>query len=99
MVKVNQIGAYPQRVRPALASDRERLGARPGSSVSERVIQRAGRWKSGGYKAYTRNNGDDAGHVSQKLATSKGTKRKASQYTVWVKQQKSRITAGCGGIR
>ena len=54
-----------------------------GGDVSERVIKREGRWKSDAYKVYTRNNADDAGHVSRKLAAGKGLKRHPGQATVW----------------
>ena len=41
----------------------------PGGDVSQRVIQREGRWKSSeSSKVYTRNNPEDAGIVSRKLA-------------------------------
>ena len=56
-----------------------------GGDVSERVIQREGRWKSDAYKVYTRNNADDAGHVSRKLATGKGMQRQPGQDTIWGK--------------
>ena len=39
-----------------------------GKSVSERVIQREGRWKSDGYKVYTRNNTEGSDKVSARLA-------------------------------
>ena len=40
-----------------------------GGNVSQRVIQREGRWKSSeSSKVYTRNNPEDAGIVSRKLA-------------------------------
>ena len=39
-----------------------------GGDVSERVVQREGRWKSDACKVYTRNNADGAGQVSRKLA-------------------------------
>lgn len=37
-------------------------------SVSERVLQREGRWMSEAYKVYTRNNVEDPDKVSRKLA-------------------------------
>ena len=37
-----------------------------GGDISERVIQREGRWKSDAYKAYTRNNIEDSRRVSRK---------------------------------
>lgn len=43
-----------------------------GGSVSERVIQREGRWKSDAYKVYTRNNTEDSEKVSSKLAQAVG---------------------------
>ena len=39
-----------------------------GSGVSDRVIQRKGRWKSDAYKVYSRSNMEDSGLVSRKLA-------------------------------
>ena len=36
--------------------------------MSERVIQREGRWKSGANKVYTRNNKEDISQVSRKSA-------------------------------
>ena len=36
--------------------------------MSEREIQREGRWKSGVYKVHTRNKTEDASEVSRKLA-------------------------------
>ena len=50
--------------------------------VSQRVIQRKGRWKSSeSSKLYTRNNPEDAGIVSRKLAET-GKKNKGSQAKV-----------------
>ena len=43
-----------------------------GGSVSERVIQREGRWKSDAYKVYTRSNTEDSEKVSSKLAQAVG---------------------------
>ena len=56
-----------------------------GRDVSQRVIQREGRWKSSeSSKVYTRNNPEDAGNVSRKLAeTGKIGQRQPSQGTVW----------------
>ena len=53
--------------------------------VSQRVIQREGRWKSSeSSKVYTRNNPEDAGIVSGKLAeTGKIGQRQPGQGTVW----------------
>ena len=55
-----------------------------GGDVSQRVMQREGRWKSSkSSKVYTRNNPDDAGIVSRKLAeTGKIGQRKPGQGTV-----------------
>ena len=57
-----------------------------GGIVSERVIQREGRWKSGAYKVYTRKQQEDISQVSQTLAD-KGTEsqRRPGQDTVWGK--------------
>ena len=56
-----------------------------GGDVSQRVIQREGRWKSSeSSKVYTRNNPEDAGIVSRKLAeTGKIGQRQPGQGTVW----------------
>ena len=56
-----------------------------GGGVSQRVIQREGRWKSSeSSKVYTRNNAEDAGVVSRKLAeTEKIGQRQPGQGTVW----------------
>ena len=57
-----------------------------GGTVSERVIQREGRWKSGAYKVYTRNNKEDISRVSRNLAgTRGGSQRQPGQDTVWGK--------------
>ena len=56
-----------------------------GGKVSQRVIQREGRWKSSeSCKVYTRNNPEDAGTVSRKLAET-GTigQKQPGQSTVW----------------
>ena len=55
-----------------------------GGGVSQRVIQREGRWKSSeSSKVYTRNNAEDAGVVSRKLAeTEKIGQRQPGQGTV-----------------
>ena len=56
-----------------------------GGDVSQRVIQREGRWKSSeSSTVYTRNNSEDAGVVSRKLAeTGKIGQRQPGQGTVW----------------
>ena len=56
-----------------------------GGDVSQRVIQREGRWKpSESSKVYTRNNPEDAGIVSRKLAeTGKMGQRQPGRGTVW----------------
>ena len=56
-----------------------------GGDVSQRVIQREGRWKSSeSSKVYTRNSPEDAGIVSHKLAeTGKIGQRQPGQSTVW----------------
>ena len=56
-----------------------------GGEVSQRVIQTEGRWKSSeSYKVYTRNNPEDAGIVSRKLAeTGKIGQRHPGQRTAW----------------
>ena len=56
-----------------------------GGDVSERVIQREGRWKSDAYKVYTWKNADDARQVSRKLAAGKGLQRQPGQDTAWGK--------------
>ena len=38
-----------------------------GGDISERVMQRGGRWKADADKAYTRNNIEDSKRVSRKL--------------------------------
>ena len=50
--------------------------------VSERVMQREGRWKPDAYKVHTLNNADDARHVSRKLAAGKGLQRQPGRDTV-----------------
>lgn len=56
-----------------------------GGDVPERVIQREGRWKSDAYKVYTRNNVEDAGQVSRKLAVAGKGQRQPGQGTIWGK--------------
>ena len=52
--------------------------------LSERVIQREGRWMCEVYKAYTRNNIDDSRRVSRKLVVaSEGKERQPGEGTVW----------------
>ena len=56
--------------------------------MSERDIQRGGRWESDAYNVNTRNNAEDAGQVSSKLAR-EGTEslREPDQGTVRNKPQ------------
>ena len=55
-----------------------------GGEISERVIQREGRWMCEVYKAYTRNNIDDSRRVSRKLVVaSEGKERQPGEGTVW----------------
>ena len=58
----------PRRVRVAFSSGWTLLTA--GGSISERVIQREGRWQSSAYRIYTRNNLQDSDNVSRRLASS-----------------------------
>ena len=60
---------------------------------SYRVIQREGTWKFDSYKAYTRNNADDAGHASLKLAAGKGLQRRPGQDIVWGNCRSPRLTS------
>ena len=69
-----------------------------GVDMSERVIQRGGRWKSDTCKVKTRNNAADARQVSRKLAAGKGLQRQPGQDTVWGKRWKSRSNLGCEGV-
>ena len=58
-----------------------------GGDISERVIQREGRWRSDAYKVYTRNNIEDSTRVSRKLASAKVAKRRQpGEGTVWGKK-------------
>ena len=55
-----------------------------GGGLSERVIQREGRWKSDAYKVYTRSNIEDSGQVSRKLARQdRCPQREPGQGTEW----------------
>ena len=78
-------GDYPSEV----GLNSLRIGAATmlaaGGEVPQRVIQREGRWKfSESCKVYTRNNPEDAGIVSRKLAeTGKIGQRQPGQGTVW----------------
>ena len=67
-----------------------------GGEVSQRVIQREGRWTSSeSCKVYTRNNPEDAGIVSRKLAeTEKIGQRQPDQRTVWGRTPKYRRDLG-----
>ena len=58
---------------------------------SERVIQRAGRWKSDSYKPYTVNKMEDSRRVSRILGyKDKGVARQPGASTVWGSAKKSR---------
>ena len=58
-----------------------------GVDISERVIQREGRWKSDAYKAYKRNNIDDTRRVSRNLVVaSDGRERQPGEGTMWGKK-------------
>ena len=58
-----------------------------GGDISERVIQREGRWKSDAYKAYKRNNIDDTRRVSRNLVVaSDGRERQPGEGTMWGKK-------------
>ena len=59
--------------------------------VSERVIQRAGRWESDSYKPYTVNNMKHSRRVSCILGDKyKGVARQPGEGTVWGSAKKSR---------
>ena len=61
-----------------------------GGEVSERVIQRAGRWKSDSYKPYTVNNMEDSRRVSRILGDKdKGVARQPGESTVCGSAKKS----------
>ena len=64
-----------------------------GGDVSERVIQREGRWKSDEYIVYTRSNADNGGHVSRKLAAGKGLKRQPGEDILWDDCRISRLSS------
>ena len=72
-----------------------------GEDVSQGVIQREGRWKSSGSsKVYTRNNPEDAGIVSRKLAeTGKIGQRQPGRGTVWGRTPWYRRDLGVGGCQ
>ena len=58
-----------------------------GVDISERLVQRKGRWRFDAYKAYTRNNIDDSRRVSCKLVVaSEWRERQPGEETVWGKK-------------
>ena len=62
-----------------------------GGEVSERVIQRAGRWKSDSYKPYTVNNMEDSHRMSRILGDKdKGIAMQPGERTVWGSAKKNR---------
>lgn len=62
-----------------------------GGDVSERVIQREGRWKSDTYKTYTVNNSEDSRLVSRILGDKdKGVARQPGEGTVWGSRKRAR---------
>ncbi|CAB1109801.1 unnamed protein product [Ectocarpus sp. CCAP 1310/34] len=64
-----------------------------GGAVSERVIQREGRWKSDAYKVYTVNNSEDSQRVSRTLGDKdKGVARQPGENTMWGGQKRRRIS-------
>ena len=64
-----------------------------GGYVSERVIQREGRWKSDAYKTYTVNNSEDSGMVSRILGDKdKGVGRQPGEGTRWGSQKRNRTS-------
>ena len=83
---VELLSVYPKMPESApLSSYRCSHYAGGRGDVSQRVIQGEGRWKSSeSSKVYTRNNPEDAGIVSRKLAeTGKKGQRQPGQGTVW----------------
>ena len=60
----------PRRVRVAFLRNGGATALTAGGSVSKRVVQREGRWKSDAYRIYTRNNLEDSENVSRRLASS-----------------------------
>ena len=59
-----------------------------GGDISERVIQREGRWRSDAFKAYTRNYTEDARRVSRKLGVASwGKERQPGEGTVWGRER------------
>ena len=71
-----------------------------GGDVSQRVIQREGRWKpSESSKVYTHNNPEDAGIVSRKLAeTGKMGQRQPGRGTVWAEHRSIDATSELGVV-
>ena len=64
-----------------------------GGHVSERVIQREGRWKSDAYKTYTVNNSEDSQMVSRILGNKdKGVGRQPGEGTRWGSQKRNRTS-------
>ena len=59
-----------------------------GGDISERVIQREGRWRSDAHKGYTRNYTEDARRVSRKLGVASwGKERQPGEGTVWGRER------------
>ena len=55
-----------------------------GGEISDRVVQWAGRWKSGAYKGYAVDNWEDSRNVSHALGDrNKGVQRRPGEGTVW----------------
>ena len=72
-----------------------RIGGPPalaaGGEVSDRVVQKAGRWKSDAYKRYVVNNREGSRKVSQILGDkNKGVQRQPGEGTVWGSRKKKR---------
>ena len=64
-----------------------------GGDVSDRVIQKEGRWVSEEYKTYTVYNVEDAKRVSRKLGDpKKGVKRQPGEGTVWGSRKRKQIS-------
>ena len=72
-----------------------------GGDVSDRVIQKEGRWRSEEYKTYTAvYNVENAKRVSRKRSEKdKGIERKPGEGTVWGSQKRKRISRSSAGDR
>ena len=71
-----------------------------GGVVSERVIQRKGRWRSDVYELYTRNDTESASQVPSKLAKEvMGSLRQPCQDTVWGKPQGQRTASSLEDVK